>query len=220
NGTSALLTSKVLLVPYSTHHVLTYHEWMKDEELQQATASEPLTIDEEYGMQRSWRQDADKLTFITCTAPAGSPSEKQQIIKGTKDDTPATMIGDVNLFLYLDADDEEEEAAANAAASAPRPVDLVGEVEIMVASRAHQGRGYGKAILAAFLGYVRQQRAAIAAEYAGSLLPQQRPGGVRLAVLRVKIGAENARSLHLFEGLGFVRVADEPNFFGELELRM
>lgn len=36
-----------------------YHEWMKSEELRRLTASEPLTLEQEYAMQRSWREDAD-----------------------------------------------------------------------------------------------------------------------------------------------------------------
>lgn len=32
---------------------------MKSEELQRLTASEPLTLEQEYAMQQSWREDAD-----------------------------------------------------------------------------------------------------------------------------------------------------------------
>lgn len=32
---------------------------MKSPELQQLTASEPLTLEQEYDMQRSWREDSD-----------------------------------------------------------------------------------------------------------------------------------------------------------------
>lgn len=32
---------------------------MKSEELQRLTASEPLTLEQEYAMQRSWRDDPD-----------------------------------------------------------------------------------------------------------------------------------------------------------------
>ena len=32
---------------------------MKSEELRRLTASEPLTLEQEYAMQRGWREDAD-----------------------------------------------------------------------------------------------------------------------------------------------------------------
>lgn len=47
----------VALVPYKPEHVLRYHEWMKSPFLQEMTASEPLTLEEEYEMQQSWHQD-------------------------------------------------------------------------------------------------------------------------------------------------------------------
>ncbi|XP_070251583.1 alpha/beta-tubulin-N-acetyltransferase 9 isoform X2 [Myotis yumanensis] len=60
NQNVSLLGKKVVLVPYTAEHVPRYHEWMKSEELQRLTASEPLTLEQEYAMQRSWREDADK----------------------------------------------------------------------------------------------------------------------------------------------------------------
>lgn len=38
-----------------------YHEWMKSPELQHLTGSEPLTIDEEYQMQKSWQEDENSI---------------------------------------------------------------------------------------------------------------------------------------------------------------
>ncbi|KAK7534432.1 N-acetyltransferase [Phyllosticta citricarpa] len=226
NEHTAILTPRTLLVPYSPHHVPTYHEWMQDAELREATASEPLTLDDEYAMQASWRGDADKLTFIACVAPvpplASSSSSAAAepeadavavaVIQGTKHDAPPTMIGDVNLFLQRAAQDEGEgEAAATA-------VPVIGEVEIMVASKAHQGQGFGYAVLQAFLTYVRRNLDAVLGEFAASLGEQ--PKRARLSYLRVKIGAGNARSVRLFEKLGFVKASETPNYFGELELRL
>lgn len=37
---------------------------MKNEELLELTASEPLTLEEEYEMQRSWYEDSDSKYFI------------------------------------------------------------------------------------------------------------------------------------------------------------
>ncbi|RKP16196.1 hypothetical protein ROZALSC1DRAFT_17884, partial [Rozella allomycis CSF55] len=63
----------VILVPYEKRHVGKYHLWMKNPDLQELTCSEPLTLEEEYAMQKSWREDVDsnislklykELTFI------------------------------------------------------------------------------------------------------------------------------------------------------------
>ncbi|KAF7586810.1 hypothetical protein BBP40_008328, partial [Aspergillus hancockii] len=148
-------------VPYSKWHVPQYHEWMKDEvhylpststilsiqaakltpppkEIQEATASEPLTLEEEYNMQQSWRQDPDKLTFIVCLPAADSDSQQGQLSKTA--DTPDRMIGDINLFLRVDNGEE--------GTSEPQ---IIGEVELMIAEKKNQRKGLGKATLLTFL---------------------------------------------------------------------
>ncbi|KFR07753.1 N-acetyltransferase 9, partial [Nipponia nippon] len=59
NQNTVLQGQRVTLVPYTSAHVPRYHEWMQSEELQRLTASEPLSLEQEYEMQRSWRDDAD-----------------------------------------------------------------------------------------------------------------------------------------------------------------
>ncbi|KFV58183.1 N-acetyltransferase 9, partial [Gavia stellata] len=59
NQNTVLQGKRVTLVPYTSAHVPRYHEWMQSEELQRLTASEPLSLEQEYEMQRSWRDDAD-----------------------------------------------------------------------------------------------------------------------------------------------------------------
>ena len=53
--------NKINLVPYKAHHVPIYHEWMKLPDLLEMTASEPLTLDQEYAMQQSWLNDPDSM---------------------------------------------------------------------------------------------------------------------------------------------------------------
>ncbi|KAK4615824.1 N-acetyltransferase 9-like protein [Fulvia fulva] len=216
NAHTALSTPTLLLVPYSEHHVPHYHEWMKDPDLQSATASEPLSLEEEYAMQRSWRGDRDKLTFIICQ-PLRQKDDREQRpgmshVRVGEDDSPERMIGDINLFLF-DAEIEEgerevEELGGSGSGS------VVGEVELMIARKSLQRQGFGRAALLTFIDYIHTHWPDIAAEYAqsGAITPQ-------LSFLRVKINQTNVGSIRLFEGVGFIRTTEEPNYFGELELR-
>lgn len=43
-----------------------YHKWMSDPELLKLTASEPLTLDQEYEMQETWRNDEDSMSELNC----------------------------------------------------------------------------------------------------------------------------------------------------------
>ncbi|KAF1929628.1 uncharacterized protein M421DRAFT_21486, partial [Didymella exigua CBS 183.55] len=206
---------RLLLVPYSAHHVPTYHEWMQDEAIQKATASEPLTLEEEYAMQRSWRTDADKLTFIVCTRDADAGAGSISIIAGEQD-APSRMVGDVNLFLY-DADDDDDDEDKDKAQSTPTahttPLKpIIGELEIMIARPSQQNQGLGLETLRAFLSYIQTQLPLLGTEYAGAR-------GAAVQYLRVKIDKDNVRSLRLFEKLGFVKTGAGPNYFGEVEMR-
>jgi len=207
NENTAVSSSRLLFVPYDAHHVPTYHEWMSDPAIQEATASEPLTLEEEYENQISWRTSGDKLTFILCLLgdtsttttdltttedPSGSRREGQegdvaaestQIYKAGIVDTPARMIGDINLFLTPCDDDDDEDndgdedsttAASNnhnntnnnSRGRANRMTYLNGEIDIMIASPAHRKRGYGREAVSTLLTYIRRHTGQITAEYA------------------------------------------------------
>ncbi|CAG8090447.1 unnamed protein product [Penicillium salamii] len=219
NANIALSSSAALLVPYSSWHVPRYHEWMKDPDIQEATASEPLTIEEEYSMQRSWRQDADKLTFIVCRAittgdEGDIPSQRKL---QAESDSPSNMVGDINLFLRIDDGDEGDS-----------PPQIVGEVELMIAEKVNQRRGFGRAALLMFMRYIVERQGSILEEFvAGGSVDVETVRKLRSGVdadlefecLSVKIGSGNGKSLALFESTGFEKCAEEPNFFGEFELR-
>ncbi|GJQ70874.1 hypothetical protein Trydic_g792 [Trypoxylus dichotomus] len=127
NRFTTIVGDKVILVPYKREHVLKYHKWMKSQELLRLTASEPLTLDEEYNMQQSWLHDSNKCTFIVL--------DKVKY-EETKNEVDA-MIGDTNLF-FTEPDNT-----------------LAAEAEIMIAEPSARGRGCGfEAMLIMFLyGY-------------------------------------------------------------------
>jgi len=83
---------KVVLVPYQKRHVEKYHQWMKSTQLQELTGSEPLSLDEEYRMQQSWRDDDEKCTFIVL--------DKAKVEEGLSEED--CMVGDTNLYLQED----------------------------------------------------------------------------------------------------------------------
>ncbi|KAJ5580794.1 N-acetyltransferase [Penicillium hetheringtonii] len=215
NAETALLSSKVLLVPYSSWHVPRYHEWMQDEEIQQATASEPLSMEEEYAMQQSWRQDPDKLTFIICQLTSSETNEGPAQTLTKESDSSGNMIGDINLFIRID--DGED------GSSTPQ---FVGEIELMIAEKRNQGQGFGKAALILFMKFIIEHCNEVLEEFASRGIDQlmglklkDTKAVLKFECLSVKIGQSNLRSLALFEGLGFVKVSTDPNFFGEFELR-
>jgi RimJ/RimL family protein N-acetyltransferase len=171
------------------------------QEIQKATASEPLTLPAEHAMQQSWRLDHDKLTFIICRAPPSC----DEMTPG-REDAPENMVGDVNLFLSP-ASDADADADATG---------IVGELEIMIAPASARRQGFARAAVLAFLEYVTANLDGVLEEYrVGCDERSER----YLSYLRVKIDQENGASVDLFEGLGFERVGG-VNYFGEVEMRI
>jgi len=146
-------------------------------------------------MQQSWRADSDKLTFIACLPQAGN---EHKLALG-KYDTPDRMIGDVNLFLSPAEED---------------PEGCIGELELMIAPIAMRRQGYGRATILAFLHYIQTNLDKILAKY------KEKEGVTKMSLLqlKVKIGSKNDNSISLFESIGFIKVGEGPNYFGEIEL--
>uniref|UniRef100_A0A914XQ94 N-acetyltransferase domain-containing protein n=1 Tax=Plectus sambesii TaxID=2011161 RepID=A0A914XQ94_9BILA len=125
NATTQLVGDKLILIPYLAEHVPKYHGWMQDEQLRAQTASEPLTLEEEYDMQRSWAEDADKCTFIILS--------RERLLAGAS--SVNAMVGDVNLF-FTDTCDRSS-----------------AELEIMIAESTEQRKGLGLAASAMMMLY-------------------------------------------------------------------
>ncbi|CAD0084204.1 unnamed protein product [Aureobasidium vineae] len=157
-------------------------------------------------MQRSWRQDSDKLTFIACLPPS-SPLTSNTTITPKQDDAPSRMIGDINLFLVDDDDDDETKPNTST------PKSVLGEIELMIAVKSQHRKGHGRASLLAFMHYILTNTAAILQEYSKNR-------AAILRYLRVKISKDNVKSIALFESVGFERTSAEANYFGEVELRL
>lgn len=192
---------------------------MSDPAIQEATASEPLTLDEEYENQESWRESHDKLTFILCQPIAGGDGSEASVGAGEVD-VPDRMVGDINLFLYPWDDDEDEQGGALDAGGQAQPscYYCTGEIDIMIAGHNDRGQGLGKAAVSAFLHYIRSNLDAILSEYRSS--PSGQAEGaprLKLKSLMAKIKATNAHSIALFKSLGFEQEGD-VNYFGEVKL--
>ena len=125
NWNVRVVGSKVVLVPYRACHVPTYHQWMQDEQLQELTGSEPLTMEEEVAMQKSWHEDPQKCTFILLNRERLSKEGGTEL---------SAMVGDTNLYLI----DGENGAA---------------EAEIMVADTSSRGLGIGWEAMLLMLRY-------------------------------------------------------------------
>ncbi|KAB5575450.1 GNAT domain-containing protein [Coniochaeta sp. 2T2.1] len=212
NEHTAISTPRVLLVPYEHRHVLKYHGWMQDPAIQEATASEPLTLEEEYANQESWRTSHDKLTFIVCQPlpdGGGTALSELKYVEAGDVDSEDRMVGDINFFIYPSEDDDDDDEDG---ASGRRNL-YQGEVDIMIADEANRGNGLGRAAVAALLYYIATHAEGIMREYVSG----EKVAAGRRGLVMARIKAENVVSIALFKGLGFEQVG-EVNYFGEIKM--
>ncbi|KAH6918008.1 GNAT domain-containing protein [Coprinopsis sp. MPI-PUGE-AT-0042] len=233
-------SSNVVLVPYAKHHVPRYNEWMQSEELRELTASEPLTLEEEYEMQEKWQEDEDKLTFIILSRTTSSSlhtSFGQGEGPEIRPDDPrlqeCQMVGDVNLFLsgdletlraplrvQSDEDPEDEEPEGHA------------EVEIMIAEADYRRKGYALQALQVLLSYATGRWLGPLPDAHGAqpteelssspdssdLSSAASPLNIHPTRLLCRITESNAASIRLFEKLGF-KITKRVEVFKEVEMR-
>mmetsp|Transcript_15286 Transcript_15286/g.18407 ORF Transcript_15286/g.18407 Transcript_15286/m.18407 type:complete len:191 (-) Transcript_15286:38-610(-) len=115
-----------ILMPYTKDMVDTYNSWMANsEELRTETESELLTLEEEYEMQASWREDADKLTFIVLDRDVEPDPNLGPIADG------GGMCGDINCFVSEVTDDDDY----------PNRRIKEGEISVMTAVPSSRDKG-------------------------------------------------------------------------------
>ena len=125
-----------VLVPYDREFVEDYHSWFKkDPELLELTSSEPLSVEEEYANQISWRQDPNKLTFLIRDTTIGSKP----------------LCGDINCFFseffHQDWNDSQEMT------DNPIPEGRVAEINLMIAEKGSRRKGIAAEALNLFCCY-------------------------------------------------------------------
>ncbi|QPG97077.1 hypothetical protein C2857_005724 [Epichloe festucae Fl1] len=183
---------------------------MQDPAIQEATASEPLTLEEEYENQRSWRASHDKLTFIVCESLGPSSAGVEAGVADAND----RMRGDVNFFIHHH-DDQSPDGGGETAR-------LRGEIDVMVAERGNWRKGYGGASVRCLLVYIWRNLRGILREYAakeGTAAAAAAAAGGKMVGLMAKIKEGNEGSRGLFGKLGF-RQSGEVNYFGEVMMVM
>lgn len=193
-------------------HVPNYHEWMKDPALLEATGSEPLSFAEEVAMQKEWRDDEKKCTFIVhareeCRFEKSAEIETNPNSSFQVEDNLHAMIGDVNLFLS-EIDDEEDETDAkensdvvdlNCEGNEASGPPMQAEIDIMIARKDYRGKGLGRESTCGVLLY----------------------GSKKLGIERFfcKINEDNIDSIRLFKSIGFVQ-CDYSACFKQVELEL
>lgn len=210
------------LVPYRKQHVPRYHEWMKDPLIQEQTASEPLSLEEEYEMQQSWAVDEDKLTFIILALPQEhhDASDVDTIVSRGK------MVGDVNIFFNQRHEEEEQDQGDQTRekqCGSTHSVVFDAECEIMIAEHSHRRKGIARQALQMMFSFVTSQPtpkarsltelsharsvdvSSVDSAAASSVNKQHCTLPIPSDWLTCKISLSNNASIKLFESLGFAR---------------
>ncbi|KAG7095295.1 hypothetical protein E1B28_006063 [Marasmius oreades] len=180
---------------------------------------ESLTLEEEYEMQRKWRVDEDKLTFIILARISEVQGVSGQL--DPKDDTIRNlpMIGDVNLFLSDDLTSITTRGFSDEADG------FTAEAEIMIAEPSYRRRGMAYEALQLMFRYATSRRSEYfsatsspAVTSPSDLEFPSLPTPISPRSLLTRITESNEASIRLFQKLGF-EVTKRVEVFGEVEMR-
>ncbi|KAF8174400.1 N-acetyltransferase 9-like protein [Pholiota molesta] len=200
---------------------------MLSEELRTLTASEPLSLEEEYEMQGKWQEDEDKLTFIILSrypigvdSPLELPEDLGKLAPTDERLAHLPMVGDVNIFLY-GVPPHRRSVSPSTTTPKDDEDDFYAEVEIMIAEPSFRRKGLALEALQLMLGYATGQPQAfrvgdLSLPHAHSFAAS--PLQIPPTSLVTKISDTNTPSIQLFEKLGFA-VTKRVEVFQEVEMR-
>jgi RimJ/RimL family protein N-acetyltransferase len=177
NSSTSVHGDALVLLPYRHEYVEVYHSWMKDPWLCEMTASEPLSLEDEYINQTEWIFDPSKATFIVFE----KKSMDLMNIRSTMG-----MVGDVNIFLLDDDQIEEYDELSMKAQSGTLNSQTkikLAEIMVMIADPSVRRCGY--------------------AMQAVSLMMEWGRRSLNIDGYVAKISDSNEASKRLFEKLGF-----------------
>ncbi|EJK70633.1 hypothetical protein THAOC_07992, partial [Thalassiosira oceanica] len=161
-------------------HLPNYHRWMQDPFLLDATASEPLSMEEEITMQKEWRDDEHKCTFIILArdvlhgqcpdvppCPCDNSSNERSSFPKLVEQTLQCMIGDINLFLSEEEeeeiDDEESFRRQQHLQNITQQVEMKppeltqAELDLMIAESSHRRKNLGTELALMMMHYGASQ---------------------------------------------------------------
>jgi len=195
NYETILIGTKSVLVPYRPEHVPTYHEWMQDTTLLYMTGSEPLTLEKEMEMQKSWRDDGDKCTFIVlyksdCDLLDSETCDALNVSDFVRGNLNA-MVGDVNLFI---SPLEEEQSCRFDGVDELQQAEL----DVMIGVEDRRKNGIGTEAVRLMMMYGTQK--------------------LRIFRFFVKIKSSNIPSRNMFENVLNFTVCNYAECFQEYEL--
>ena len=197
------------LVPYCKNYVEKYHSWMLNENLRCLTASEFLTLKEEYDMQKSWQEDEDKLTFLilnpvsakelfdsgaicACSSVSIVFSLCHLEFGSQSQSIPKCIVSDSPICEWCKLETECLIGDINLFIDFE---NLSGEINLMVAEEEQRGKSFGKSAYDAFLYYVVKC--------------------LKLNEIIAKISESNLASIAFFTKLGFKEVS-RASVFSEI----
>lgn len=169
------------------------------------TASEALTLDQEYQMQKSWVEDEDKLTFIIHNVQIKANLPLDYLPSDSELSTSKFMVGDCNVFFHPDPDFDDK---SNNLQYFPKKI---AEIEIMLAEPSARGRGLARSSLLYLMRFCMERFSLLP-----SLQHQQHPSFL-ITKFQARIIDSNQKSQRLFESLGY-KIVRRVEVFNQIDM--